>query len=562
MGKRKTQSFEYGALILIISTAISKIIGAIFKIPLNDVMGELGFGYFTSAYELFTPIYSLSMAGLPIAVSRMVAEATAEKRYRDVRAILTLTKKAFLVTGFVGFMVMLALSFPFVNLTDKTGGSIYSIIAIAPSLMFCCVMSTYRGYYEGLRNMFPTAFSDVIEASCKLLFGYTIAAVIMKYSGNVAFAAAGAIAGVTVGTVLGSLFLYLRFRIKGDGITKEELETSPEPKTQRTLLRMLIPIAVPVILTSLATNVASLIDVTMVKWQLNRVMDTSAELIRDMYANAISAYNATAKQTLTDAAMPTFLYGVRGTAFTIYNLVPTISSVLGVSALPVLASVWTKDRGNKAEIKKNIESIIKFTALIAIPAGVGMAVLSAPIMDLLYGTVPSVEIGAPMLTVFGIAAIFAGISAPMTSMLQAIGKQNIPVRNIAVGALVKIVVNFVLVGIPEINVHGAPIGTLCCFAYIFIANLLSLIKHSGVVPNIVSTLIKPLVSALLCGAAAYVVSAVLGAGTINTVLAIGVACIVYFVALIALRTFSEQDVLAFPKGEKLLKVFKKLKFIR
>ena len=562
MTKRKTQTFEYGAIILIISTAISKIIGAIFKIPLNDVMGELGFGYFTSAYELFTPIYSLSMAGLPIAVSRMVAEATAEKRYRDVRAILTLTKKAFLVTGFVGFAIMLALSFPFVNLTDKTGGSIYSIIAIAPSLMFCCVMSTYRGYYEGLRNMFPTAFSDVIEASCKLLFGYTIAAVIMKYSGNVAFAAAGAIAGVTVGTVLGSLFLYLRFRIKGDGITKEELETSPEPKSQRALLRMLVPIAVPVILTSLATNVASLIDVTMVKWQLNRVMDTSAELIRDMYSNAISAYNATAKQTLTDAAMPTFLYGVRGTAFTIYNLVPTISSVLGVSALPVLASVWTKDRDNKTEIKKNIESIIKFTALIAIPAGVGMAVLSAPIMDLLYGTVPSVEIGAPMLAVFGIAAIFAGISAPMTSMLQAIGKQNIPVRNIAVGALVKIVVNFVLVGIPEINVHGAPIGTLCCFAYIFIANLLSLIKHSGVVPNFMSTLIKPLISAAACGAAAYLVSAVLGTGTINTVLAISAACIVYFVALIALRTFSEQDVLAFPKGEKLLKLFKKLKFVR
>ena len=525
-------------------------------------MGELGFGYFTSAYELFTPIYSLSMAGLPIAVSRMVAEATAEKRYRDVRAILTLTKRAFLVTGFIGLAVMLILSFPFVNLTDKTGGSIYSIIAIAPSLLFCCVMSTYRGYFEGLRNMYPTAFSDVIEASCKLLFGYTIAAIIMKYSGNVAFAAAGAIAGVTIGTVLGALLLYLRFRISGDGITKEELEQSPEPRSQRALLRILVPIAVPVILTSLATNVASLIDVTMVKWQLNRVMESSSELIRDMYSSAIAAYNASAKDTLTDAAIPTFLYGVRGTAFTIYNLVPTISSVLGVSALPVLASVWTKDRENKLEIKKNIESIIKFTALIAIPAGIGMAVLSAPIMDLLYGTVPSVEIGAPMLAVFGIAAIFAGISAPMTSMLQAIGKQNIPVRNIAVGAVIKIIVNFVLVGIPEINVHGAPIGTLCCFAYIFIANLLSLIKHSGVVPNFMSTLIKPLISAAACGAAAYAVSFVLGDGTINTVLAIGAACIVYLAALIALRTFSEEDVLAFPKGEKLLKLFKKLKFVR
>ena len=156
---RKQQSFEYGAVILLCSTMIVKLIGAIFKIPLSNLIGDLGFGYFSSAYDLFTPIYSLSMAGLPIAVSRLVAEHMAAGRYKDVRRSLSVTKKAFFVTGFAGLLLMLILIYPFVRITDQTGKTVYSLFAIAPSLLFCCIMSTYRGYYEGLRNMYPTAFS-------------------------------------------------------------------------------------------------------------------------------------------------------------------------------------------------------------------------------------------------------------------------------------------------------------------------------------------------------------------------------------------------------------------
>ena len=162
--KRIQLSFEYGAIILLCSTALVKIIGAIFKIPLSRLIGDLGFGYFDSAYQLFTPIYSLSMAGLPIAISRVVAEQMQKAKYRDVRKSLKVTKRIFMVTGLGGFLLMLALIYPFVHFTDATGKTVYSLFAIAPSLFFCCIMSAYRGYYEGLRNMYPTAVSDVIEA--------------------------------------------------------------------------------------------------------------------------------------------------------------------------------------------------------------------------------------------------------------------------------------------------------------------------------------------------------------------------------------------------------------
>ena len=169
--KRKQQSFEYGAIILLCSTMLVKVIGAIFKIPLSNLLGDLGFGYFSSAYDLFTPIYTLAMAGLPIAVSRIVAEHITNKRFNDVHRTLSVTKKLFFISGLTGFILMLALIYPFVRITDRTGQTIYSLFAIAPSLFFCCVMSTYRGYYEGLRNMYPTAASDVIEALGKLILG-------------------------------------------------------------------------------------------------------------------------------------------------------------------------------------------------------------------------------------------------------------------------------------------------------------------------------------------------------------------------------------------------------
>ena len=131
--KRKQQSFQYGAIILLCSTLLVKVIGAIFKIPLSRLIGDLGFGYFDSAYQLFTPIYTLAMAGLPIAISRVVAERMQQERYCDVRKSLKVTKKIFLVTGLSGFIIMLLLIYPFVHFTDATGKTIYSLFAIAPS---------------------------------------------------------------------------------------------------------------------------------------------------------------------------------------------------------------------------------------------------------------------------------------------------------------------------------------------------------------------------------------------------------------------------------------------
>lgn len=551
--KRKHQSFEYGAVILIVATLLVKVIGALFKIPLSLIIGTLGFGYFSSAYDLFLPIYSLAMAGLPIAISRMVAENVAKKQFNDVKQTLRISRIAFFVTGFAGFVIMAAATYGFFMITGDTR-SLPAILVIAPSILFCCVMSVYRGYYEGMRNMSPTAISNVIEALGKLILGLAFAFIVIKVRGDLSpetasYAAAGAMLGITVGTALGALYLVIKFKRDRGLINEEEYASSPKALSGGLTLKMLVVIAIPIALGSLAQNVASLVDVTMVKGLIAK----DADFIRSIYPVLME------ENLETSADVANYLYGVRGQAFTIFNFIPTITSVVGVSALPVLATSWTNR--DMPEVKRNMSSMIKLTSLIALPAGIGVAFLGTQIMGLIYGSIEAVEIGGPMLTVFGIAAVFSGLAMPLTNMLQAIGKQIVPVINIAIGAVVKIVVNYILVSNGEINILGSAIGTLCCYLYIAVANLICLIIFTKTVPDLITSLLKPTIAALLCGGAAYGVCALLGSGKLYTILGIMVAAVVYFVVLIVLKTIDKQDVLAFPKGEKIAKVLERLHII-
>ncbi len=561
---QKQQSFLYATLILGVSTFMVKIMGALFRIPLQRLIGTAGMGYFSTAYDIFVPIYSLAMAGLPIAVSRIVAQFVAEKRYQDTKKALKVVKKAFLVTGLVGFFAMFGLAYVVVAVA-KNPNALPATLVIAPSILFCCLMSAYRGYYEGLRNMFPTAISSIIEAGGKLFLGFGFAFAVMKWMPGdpdtvVSYAAAAAMLGITLGTMFGTVYLFFRHKTKGDGITTEQLQLAQNETTEKAILKALIVFAIPVAIGSLVNNVASLIDVVMVQRQLHTAVTNAPDVFRQMYGKYLLNIDGAA---LTDAEIPNFLYGCyKGQAYTIFHLVPTITSVVGISALPVLTMAWTE--GDKTAIKANIESMLKVVTLIAFPAGIGITALAPQIVALLYDS-HDAEIAASILRILGIAACFAGLTTALTNMLQAIGRPGVPVRNIAVGAVIKILVNFALVGLPQINIIGASIGTLLCYAYIAIADLICLIHYAGVRLSLSVTIIKPLVAALICGGVAYGLNALLSSlfsSSLVTVLSLGLAVITYLVAMALLQCITREDVISLPKGEKLAKIFQKLHIIR
>ena len=589
---------------LLIATLLVKIIGAIYKIPLSNMIGAVGRGYYDAAYNIYLPIYTISMAGLPVAVSKMVSEQMALGRFRDAKMIFRVSAKIFLITGTVGLALLVLLAYPYAAIAEnvKFFGSdaasfkdlpiIPATIAIAPSILFCCLMSIFRGYYEGLRKMTPTAVSEVFEALGKLIFGIVLAKIVITKgmadfnAGNPVFgktvadesealsaifpyAAAAAAFGVTLGTVLGLLYLLILYKIKGTEITREELVNSPEPEKSGVIAKKLIKFAIPVATSSLIFTVTNMIDSVMVQNRLQVAINKDISLIKTLYSASIQLGN------VLDKDLKTFLFGAYSMSLDFKNLVPNLAMALGISAIPALSAAWAIK--NRDEIRISVESVIRVILLISFPAGIGMAVLSEPILSLLYSrgeSAAAIPITAPILTAYGFTVFIMSLSTPMTNMLQAIGKPMVPLKALTAGALAKIVINYVLVGIPSININGAVVGTVVCYVIILGISLYSLIKTTGVKINIMSVAIKPLICAALCGAGAFFsymllnrflsfgsTGSILNSKTLATFIAIGIAAVIYLVSLLLIRGIAKDDIIMLPKGEKIAKTLEKYGFL-
>lgn len=545
---------QYGTAVLLISAVIVKIIGALFKIPLSSAhcLGDEGFGFFSSAYDLFSPLYSLAMAGLPVATARTVSEHIAAGRYRDARLSYRLSRKFFFIAGIIGTAVFAALVIPFVRLTDATGKTAPALFAVAPAVLFSCILSAERGYYEGLNNMLPTAVSELTEALCKLILGLGAAFITVRLTGSTVWGAAAAMAGITVGTLFAFLYTRIYAKLKGDGITAEMLENSPEPQSGADTFKKMILLTLPIALTSLTVNIPPMIDAFTVKSGLEVLINGGTDL-REIYRSVFE------NGDMPDlSAFPVLLYGIRGKAYTVFNLVPAFTSAIGVGAVPAIAAAA---RGNTAELKKNINTVLKTAALISLPAACGLIAIGGRITDFLYDTEASAVIGGEMLTLYGLAALFAGFLVPLGGILQAVDRQNAVLLNTAVGTAVKLLVNIIAVSVPKINVMGSALGTVLCFFVIFLLDIAVLIKAVGFAPDSANVFLKPLASAAFCGLAARL-TVMLGSSRGVTLLAVFAAVLVYAALIIALKTVSESDFPDSDKGKSLAEFCRKHRIIR
>ena len=589
-------------MMLMFAVVLVKLIGALFKIPLTDMLGATGRGYFNSAYEVYTPIFAISMAGLPVAVSRMVAENVALNRHREARMVFKVSQRIFTVVGIAGTLILLIAAYPYTHFVAGIK-SLPAVLCVAPSIFFCCYMSAYRGYYEGLRNMTPTAISQVIEALGKLLIGLALAKLVisigegqyeagMLASGNVSatvfgntvvsdteansvilpWAAAGAVLGVTVGSVLSNVFLIICYKIKGDGFTRVELVNSPKSAPSDVLAKNMIKIAVPMVISSLVLNITNLVDTVTIQSRLMAALESDFNAVLQMHGEAFNNAVSLSRLNLNDLKeVRSYLWGSYGMALDFKNLVPTITIQLGVSALPALAAAWAvKD---KKATKSTIETVIRIGMLIALPAGIGMAALAEPILTVIYGRGSSsdaISVVTPILIAYGLATPVMAVSTPVTNMLQAIGRTDIPVKSVVVGAVCKIVCNFILVGNPKINIYGAVIGTVLFYVVIVACNLISLIRISNVKVRWASVFVKPLICAALCGVTAFAANgllnkifpadtsqSILNMGTVSAGIAVALAVVVYAISLLLIKGIAREDVLVLPKGEKIAKTLEK-----
>lgn len=590
----KKQTMLNGALTLVLTTLIVKVIGVLYKIPLTAMLGEVGLGYFSSAYDIYTPIVSISMAGIPIAVAKMVSQDVALHRYRNARQTYRISFRLFLIIGIIGTGLMLLLAYPYAFWVSKSPNTLYSILAISPAVFFCCAMSIYRGYYEGMSNMVPTGVSQVIEALGKLVLGLLLSYAVIQVgksqfaAGGPVFgkavqnmdeamaeiypyAAAAAVLGVTIGTMIGLVYLVLRHKIKGDGFTRTDLVNSPKPMGGQEIAKMMIALAIPVVASSLITNVTNIIDAGMLRARLADIMSNpeTANIMKAMYADSLLG-TGTPDESVTD-----YLYGCYSAAINFKNLVPMITMNFGVSALPILSAAWAT-RDHKTS-RVTIESVLRLTLLIGLPAGIGMAVLAEPILMILYGSRPYlVPVAVPIMKAYGYSTALMALSAPITNMLQAIGRTDVPVKSLLIGASIKIVGNYVLVGIPNVNIKGAPYASIMCYVVVVAINLYFLLHVSKVRINVMSVFLKPAFCSVVCGVAAFasygILSTLLGdiwpagglfgktmlsSGNFSALVAIAIAVVFYLIALLFSRAISKDDVAMLPKGEKIAKILEK-----
>lgn len=588
----KKQTMLNGALILMIATAVGSIIGALYKLPLTALIGEVGRGYFASAYQIYVPIYAISMAGLPVAVSKLVSEYFASNRYRDALNVKKIAGRLFLMTGIAGTALLIILAYPYSAWICETPQTVWSILAIAPSIFFCCLMSIYRGYYEGSRNMVPTAVTEIVENIGRLVFGLAFSYIVMKIGtsefealGTVfgkavesesealsimyPFAAAAAILGVTVGTVLAFLYVHIRYKVKGSGVTRSQLVNSLPAQPKAQTAKKLISLAVPMVISSLVLNISNLIDASLIQKCLSIALEKDYDLIYNMYKASLDASGTLREDTKT------YLYGCYFASQDLRNIIPSITMSLGVSAIPALSAAYTvKDR--KAQ-KSTIESVLRITSLISLPAGIGMGVLSEPILTLFYGGTNSqnlIPIAAPIMAVTCFATFFFAISSPITNMLQAIGRADVPVKSLLVGSAVKIIADIILVSNPKYNIKGAVAGTILCYVIIVAINLVSLLKFAKVKINLVSVFFKPLICAALSSLVGYMAyvgiehlfpasdySTRFNGSTVSCIIAVVIIMVVYLISMLLIRGLSEEDIKMLPKGEKIAKMLEKYKLL-
>ena len=531
LSRQKSGSFLGGTFVLMLSGIVVKVIGAFFSIPLANLYGADGNDIFISAYYVYSAMYVISSAGLPVAVSKMVSEARALGRGREVARIAKVALCTFLIMGTVLSLAMVLLVDPICALIGSSCR--YAILTVAPTIFFTCIISAVRGYYQGLSNMIPTAVSQIIEALGKLVFGLGLAWYLMKAGYALDIVVAGAIGGVTLGTVFSALFVIvyaLRHR--------EEPPANGGPcRPGGVLLGELVRLAIPITVGASVFSVSSLIDTFMVKLRLQEGC------------------------LMTDAAAG-YTYGAYGFAVKLFNLPLTLVTAIGVSLIPAISSALALRQTDKT--RTLTESAFRLTGLLAFPCAVGLAVIPQPILNLLFGSQPEAcALAAPLLRLIAPAVFLAGMVSVTNPVLQALGQVNLPLVSMAAGALVKMVCNYSLVGLPEIGIHGAPVGTCLCYLTILTINLWH-IRRQKVPFSLVRSFGKPLLCAALMGLFVGLIfeplANLLGSGRLMEGLAVfftvGLAAIFYLLLLAATRALPREDVLMLPKGEKLAKMLK------
>ncbi len=525
----KQKSIVGGMTILGITGLICKIVAVLYRIPLAWLIGEQGLGTFQLVFPTYNLLLTISSAGLPVAVSRMVSYSLSRNDPRNAHRAFKNALTILSVLGAIGMFLMIAFN-PF--LSERVGDpkTQAGFVAIAPALLLVCTMSAFRGFMQGQQNMVPTATSQLIEQVGKvavaLPLAYLGSRIGMGTSSeiNVSYAAAGALFGNSIAEGVALFYITVVYRHRRPAFQQLPQDENAEELSGRALTRRLLTLAIPITLSACIVPLAAFIDSGMVMNLLTQTAGFAEEQARAMYGR------------------------YSGYVINLINVPTALSQAISISLVPaVSAAVGRKDWKG---VRRQSHTGLRMAFLVGLPASLGMSILARPILTLVYPfpTVEALNQTAELLSMSSYTIVLFTVVQATSSILQGLRKQRIPMYTLLVGVGLKILINYNLIGVREINIYGAPLGSLICYGVSMLPNLYYAHKYAHLPYDPLNIFLKPLAATACMGAAIYFAQLVLPSSRLTTIFLIFIGIVVYGVSARLLGALRKEDLRPFTRA--------------
>ncbi|MCI5805571.1 MAG: polysaccharide biosynthesis protein [Clostridium sp.] len=544
-------SFAMQATILAAASVISKVIGMVYNIPFANILGKAGNGYYGAAQTVYGYVWTIAVFSIPAALSKLISERVQRGEYRNVKQIYKGAMLYMLVVGGIASLFTYIVA-PYI-VTDNT---VLSLRILAPTIFISGFASVYRGYFQAYGNMVPTSISQIIEQVINAIVSIVAALTFIKWAVmnghselSDVYGAAGGTLGTGVAATVSLIYIVWLFR-RQRGTIEDKIaqDTTTEILSYRSVIKLLLMVATPIILSSAIYNVNVILDMTIYQKML-QYMGTGSELIDGQYGLYSRMY-------LVLANVPIAMAAAVGSA-----VIPSVSGAYAV--------------GDKEGCNRKIQQSLQLAMVLTIPCAVGFAVLGKPIVRLVYYSLSATDttMVSNLLLIGGISIVLYGISSVLNGVLQGIGKVNIPVISSITALVGHILLLVPLIAIAKLEIYSLILATAFYAIIVVVMNLYFVKKELRFKMEWKQTVGVPVLSATVMGTVAFLVYKVLNWGLLHimgafisnaiaVLIAIGLAAITYFVVMLKAGGYTEEMLLAFPKGTLLVKLARRLHFIQ
>lgn len=526
----KKQSFIKGAAILAIAGIVSKALGAVYRIPLGNIIPSEGMAYYQTAYDLYVWALTLSSYSIPIAISKLVSERIELGRRDEAHKIF---KVAFVLIAFLGIALATVVFFNAQAFAEglRNPNAFVAILCVSPAIFIVSLSAAFRGYFQGMQNMTPSAVSQVSEQIGRVIFGFILAIILLPYGYKIA--AGGAIFGTTVGSAVGlATLIYIYTRNKRD--IKESIRPARTSHMESALsiAKRIIVFAIPITIGGSIMPVMGLLDTFIVMDRLQAAGYTQV--------------------------MAASLFGqLKAMAGSFINLPQVFTIALGASLVPTISESIA--RNDMRAVGQKSQLAIRISLLVGLPAALGLFTLADPIMRMIYPKEPD-TLGMA-LRYMAPSVIFLTLVQTMTGILQGMGKERVPVVNMVIGAIAKVIVSYILTSIPWFNIRGAALGTVVGYGVSAFLNLQAVVKYQKGALNVWKILVKPCIATLFMSITAYssyrLIFLYTMRNSIATLASIMLAALVYCVVLLVIKGITLEEIEMAPGGKRLSVALKK-----